>query len=270
MTVRTSSISLLTLLAVLLLLAYGVETIIPEVTVTSLPSRPLHAFFGNRVVAQITDLHLVDLGWREWLTLSKLERIRPDLILMTGDYLESYTDFAELKQFLVRLAKIAPVIATPGNNDYCCLDTLAALMRESGITFLRNQAILMKYPGDSLYLVGLEDNFLHHDDYFKAASAVPAGADRIVLGHAPAVAETFDPSGVDLVLAGHLHGGQIILPVYGAVSRRNDCSYATRMYTAGLYHINGIPVYSNRGIGTTLIPLRFMARPEIALFQFVD
>jgi uncharacterized protein len=162
------------------------------------------------------------------------------------------------------------VIATTGNNDYCCMDTLTALMRESGITFLRNQAVLMRYAGDSLYLVGLEDNFLHHDDYFKAASAVPAGADRIVLGHAPAVAETFDPSGVDLVLAGHLHGGQIILPFYGAVSRRNDCSYATRMYTAGLYHINGIPVYSNRGIGTTLIPLRFMARPEIALFQFVD
>lgn len=270
MTVKTGSIGLLVLIPVLLLLGFGVETVIPQVTVTSLSSRPLHAFFGDRVVAQITDLHLVDLGWRERMTLSKLAEIKPDVIFMTGDYLEPYTDFAELKEFLKRLAEIAPIIATPGNNDYCCLDTLAALMRESGITFLRNQAVLLKYGGDSLYLVGLEDNFLHHDDYFKAASAVPDGADRIVLGHAPAVAETFDPTGVDLVLAGHLHGGQIILPFYGPLSRRGDCSYATQMYTAGLYRINGVPVYSNRGIGTTLVPLRFLARPEIAVFQFTE
>jgi predicted MPP superfamily phosphohydrolase len=269
MTVKTGSICLMVLIPVLLLLAYGVETVMPQVTVTTLSSRPLHAFFGGRVVAQITDLHLVDLGWRERITLSKLENIKPDVIFMTGDYLEPYTDLKELKEFLKRLVEIAPVIATPGNNDYSCLDTVAALMRECGIMFLRNEAVLLRYGRDSLYLVGLEDNFLHYDDYFKAASAVPVGADRIVLGHAPAVAETFNPTGVDLVLAGHLHGGQIILPFYGPISRRGDCSYATRMYTAGLYHVNGIPVYSNRGIGTSLAPIRFLARPEIAIFQFV-
>lgn len=254
----------------LLLLGYVVETEIPQVTVSSLSSPPLRAFFGDRIVVQLSDLHLVDLGWRERLTLAKVERIKPDLILMTGDYLEPYTDFDELYAYLKRLAAVAPVIATPGNNDYCCLDTLTKLMRKCGVTFLRNQAVLLRYGGDSLYLVGLEDNFLHHDDYFKASSAVPAGADRIVLGHAPAVAETFDPTGVDMVLAGHLHGGQIILPFYGPVSRSGDCCYATRMYTAGWYQVNGIPVYSNRGIGTSLVPVRFLARPEIAVFRFTD
>jgi uncharacterized protein len=270
MTSKTCAIALLALIPLLLFLGYIVETEIPQVTFATLSSRPLHAFFGDRIVIQLSDLHLVDLGWRERMTLAKIERIKPDLILMTGDYLEPYTDFEELHTYLKRLAAIAPVIGIPGNNDYCCLDTLATLMQKTGITFLRNQAVLLRYGEDSLYLVGLEDNFLHHDDYFKAASAVPAGAARIVLGHAPAVAETFDPAGVELVLAGHLHGGQIILPFYGPVSRSGDCCYATRMYTAGLYRINGIPVYSNRGIGTSLAPLRFLARPEIAVFRFTD
>lgn len=270
MTGKSVAIGLLALIPVLLFLGYIVETQIPQVTVTTLSSPALQAFFGDRIVVHLSDLHLVDLGWRERMTLTKLERIKPDLILMTGDYLEPYTDFRKLRDYLKHLADIAPVVAVPGNNDYCCLDTLTVLMRSCGITFLRNQAIRLQYGDDAFYLVGLEDNFLHHDDYFRAASAIPAGADRIVLGHAPAVAETFDPSGVALVLAGHLHGGQIILPFYGPVSRSGDCCYATRMYTAGLYRINGLPVYSNRGIGTSLAPFRFLSRPEIAVFRFID
>ncbi len=268
MTIRTGNIFLLALIPCLMALLFAVETVIPEVTLTTIPSRPLQTFFGPRLVVQLSDLHLVHLGWREQLVLKKLEQIHPDLILMTGDYLEPYTDFADLKNFLSHVAAIAPVVATPGNNDYCCLDTLAALMQQSGITFLRNQAVLLRSGADSIYVVGLEDNFLRHDDYYQASSGVPPNAPRIVLGHAPAVAETIDPKGVALVLAGHLHGGQIILPIYGPASRSGDCCYATRMYTAGLYEVNGFSLYSNRGIGTSIVPLRFLARPEIAVFKF--
>jgi predicted MPP superfamily phosphohydrolase len=118
-------------------------------------------------------------------------------------------------------------------------------------------------------VVGLEDNFLWHDDYFVAASVVPTGESRIVLGHAPAIAEKIDPEGVEMILSGHLHGGQIILPIYGPLARNTVC-YVSRSYTAGLYQVNGMPLYSNRGLGTSLLPFRFLARPEIAVFEFAE
>jgi len=269
MTVKTGNRLLLLILPILLGLVYVVETIMPQVTLTRLRSPRLEAFFGDHRVVQISDLHLVKFGIRERLTISALERISPDIIFMTGDHLEPYTEIAELEKFLSRLTEIAPVVATTGNNDYCCLDSLVQVMKRVGSVFLRNESVLLVNGADSLYLVGLEDNFLQYDDYFKAAENVPGGAARIVLGHVPAVAETFDPAGVEVVLAGHLHGGQIFLPFYGPAAKTGDCSYATAMYTAGLYTVQGRPLYSNRGIGTSIVPVRFLSRPEVAVLEFV-
>ena len=269
MTVRSSNILLLAVLAALLMLAYLVETMIPQVTLVSIKSPRLKSFFSGRVVAHISDQHLVKFGWRDQLVVSALEKIRPDIIFMTGDYLEPRTDFNDLEKYLRQLRAIAPIVAIPGNNDYCCIKRLDTLFSRCGIVFLKNQTAFLHSEFDSLYVVGMEDNFLWQDDYFRAAAAVPPGASRIVLGHAPAIVEKIDPDGVELILSGHLHGGQIILPFYGPVARNTVC-FVSRMYTAGVYQFNGMTLYSNRGTGTSLVPLRFLSRPEIAVLEFTD
>jgi predicted MPP superfamily phosphohydrolase len=269
MTVRTSNIFLICLIPVLLALVYFVETLAPQVTSTQISSSRLQEFFAGRVVAQISDQHLVEFGWRDRMAVSNLEEIRPDIIFMTGDYIEEQTEFADLEKYLTRISRIAPVIAILGNNDYCCVEQLEESFARAGIPLLRNQAAIIENGADSLYVVGLEDNFLWHDDYFKATAGVPMGAKRIVLGHAPAIAEKIDPVGVELILSGHLHGGQIILPFYGPLARNTVC-YVSKAYTSGLYEVNGVPLFSNRGTGTSLLPFRFLSRPEVALFEFTD
>jgi predicted MPP superfamily phosphohydrolase len=269
MTVRTSNIFLLGLIPVLLTLIYFVETVTPQVTVVPISSPRLQSFFAGRVAVHITDQHLVKFGWRDRITLSTLQKMRPDIIMMTGDYIEAYTDFNDFGEYLKKLGAIAPVIASLGNNDYCCLPELDRQFAEVGIPLLKNQAAVIGNGFDSLFIVGLEDNFLWNDDYFKAASAIPSGEERIVLGHAPAIVEKIDPDGVELILSGHLHGGQIILPLYGPLARNTVC-FATRMYTAGVYQINGMTLYANRGLGTSILPFRFLSRPEIALLEFTE
>jgi predicted MPP superfamily phosphohydrolase len=269
MTVRTNNLLLLILVPVLLVIVYFVETVAPQVTVNTIVSPRLHSFFAGRTVVQLTDQHLVKFGWRDRMVVAEVMKIDPDIIFLTGDYLEPETDFDDLEDYLRRLHAIAPIVAIPGNNDYCCMPQLMDLFARLNIPLLMNRSALIYNGHDSLYVVGLEDNFLWHDDYFEAEAAVPDGADRIVLGHAPAIIEKIDPDGVDLILAGHLHGGQIILPFYGPLARNTVC-FVSKQYTAGIYHFNGMTMFSNRGTGTSLIPLRFLSRPEVAVLEFSD
>ena len=269
MTVRASNIFLLVLIPVLLALAYFVETISPEVTINRINSPRLESFFAGRTVVQLSDQHLVKFGWRDRLTVQEVRKINPDLIILTGDYIEKYSDFNDLDEYLEQLKAISPVIAILGNNDYCCVNQLDEAFARAEIPLLKNRAAIIENGHDSLYIVGLEDNFLWYDDYFEATRAVPSGAARIVLGHAPAIVEKIDPEGVELILSGHLHGGQILLPVYGPLARNTVC-FVSRSYTAGIYHWNGMTLFSNRGLGTSLLPFRFLSRPEIAVFEFVD
>ena len=168
------------------------------------------------------------------------------------------------------MAAVAPIIATPGNNDYCCMDILEAVFKRHGVTFLKNETILLRQSDDSIYLVGLEDNFLWKDDYFRAVEAISPEASRIVLGHAPGISEKIDPAGVELILSGHLHGGQIMLPIIGSYLSTNRVCFCSRFYASGLYDVNGIILFSNRGLGTSIIPLRLFSRPEIAVLKFVN
>lgn len=270
MTVRNSNILLLVLIVMLLALVYAVETMVPEVTEVPIASPRLESFFAGRVVVHLSDLHMVKMGWRERMVLKELATIKPDLILMTGDYIEQwYTDFGAFDRFLSEIASLAPVVATMGNNDYCCAKQLDSSFARAHIPLLRNQAVLLRNGYDSLYVVGLEDNFTWQDDYFAATEAVPAGAARIVLGHEPSIAEKINPDGVTLVLAGHLHGGQVMLPLIGPLAPNTAC-FATRAYTAGVFNVNGITLFSNRGIGTSKVPLRLLSRPEIAVLEFGD
>jgi len=269
MTIRKSNALLLAMIPILLVMIYYIETIFPQVTIVEIPSARLADFFGERTVVQITDLHVVTMGQKERLDLNELERLHPDLILMTGDYVDDTTDFAELDHYLARLSAIGPIVAIPGNNDYYCLKRLGAMFGKYGIIFLKNESLAVSNGADTIYIVGLEDNFRWHDNYFRAIQGVPEGAPRIVLGHAPTIAEMVPAEGVELILSGHLHGGQIVIPFYGPMER-NLINYATTMYRAGLYNVDGKTLYSNRGLGTSIIPARFMSRPEIAVFKFTE
>jgi predicted MPP superfamily phosphohydrolase len=264
----TINIILIMMALVLCGISYVVETIIPQTTLTEISSEPLARVFGGARIVQISDLHIVKLDMRESLALKRLKELQPDLIIITGDLIEPDTDFESLRIYLHTLRRLAPIIVTYGNNDYHHPQRLADLLKELNIVHLRNQAAVIRRGQDSVIVVGLEDNYLWHDDYFAATAGIAPETPKLVLGHAPGLTEKIDPRGIELLLAGHLHGGQINLPIYGPISPNTVC-FVDTMYTDGMYHINGIPMFVNRGLGTSYIMLRFLSRPEIAVLKFV-
>lgn len=252
---------------ILIGIAYTIETYIPQVTVTTIRSQPLADFFDSSVMVQISDLHFTHIGWRERQMIDRIKAIQPALILMTGDYVNSGVDFDQLRVCFRRLRKTAPMIAIFGNNDDYCRDSLRRIFEETDITLLENETVRLSTAADTLYIVGTGDNTRWRDNYYSAAGALHREDRRIVLAHAPAIAEMIDSSGVELILSGHIHGGQVVLPLIGELYS-NRTPYVSRVYREGQYSVNGMLLYANRGIGTSVVPVRFLARPEIAVFSF--
>jgi predicted MPP superfamily phosphohydrolase len=118
-----------------------------------------------------------------------------------------------------------------------------------------------------VYIVGLDDNYLFYDNIFKAMNNVPASSPKILLAHAPNIIDKIDVKGINLILSGHTHGGQINIPFIGALYL-NPVSWSQRKIVAGLYNFE-TKVFVSKGVGTTLIPMMLFCRPEIVVLEFV-
>ncbi|MBD3382537.1 MAG: hypothetical protein GF404_10115 [candidate division Zixibacteria bacterium] len=222
-------------------------------------------------IAHLSDLHTSDYGLLEQIVIRRLMDIDPDLIFLTGDYIDYNDEIPACSIFLGRIAEIAVTVATLGNNDHSFrgreieLERLKNIFSLYDISLLQNQSALLHTGTDSVFLVGLDDDYLWFDDYYLASYGIPDSVPKIVLAHSPDVAHKIDLTGVKLILSGHTHGGQIRVPYF------NEIYSNTRFdYTSGLSFADdsSTVMYNNRGLGTTMIPLRLFSAPEIAVFDF--
>jgi hypothetical protein len=214
-------------------------------------------------IVQLTDLHLPDeLGPREMRALRAVRSLRPDVIVLTGDYTNDRAPrvLRGLTRFAKSLSEVAPVYAVRGNWDNW--QDIAAL-RGGGVTSLLGWTGL-RCRGGEVTLGGVEW-------YRGEAGPIPAslrGRYRIVLCHMPCHFEKLAGRGADLVLAGHTHGGQVRLPVFGALlpDRR-----LVGKYQMGFHRHGGALMYVNRGLGCEgkAPQVRFFCRPEVALVEIV-
>jgi predicted MPP superfamily phosphohydrolase len=226
------------------------------------------AFDGYRIV-QLSDLHLAE---GKLLTPDRLESIvrrvnqlRPDLILITGDFV-SHVD-ATSHNGIARLRGLhAPdgVFAITGNHDYWSgvTDVVQAVER-AGIRVLCNDHVLIRRSGAVLAIAGLDDIWEGQYDLDAALRGLPAGAPVILMAHEPNYADFAAKDGrVALQLSGHSHGGQVRLPGIGPLALP-DLAYR---YPMGLYRVGEMLLHVSRGIGLAEIPFRFNCRPEITTF----
>jgi hypothetical protein len=214
-------------------------------------------------IAHLTDLH------RSRLTRDSLLReavrvanaARPDLVVLTGDYVtDDPADIAPCADLLSRLCARLGVYAILGNHDYGTDgDAMANALQDLGFTLLINKNVTLD---GGLRLVGLDDEIMREADVPRAFDGVPENAPTLVLCHNPALVERFSDR-VCVALAGHTHGGQILLPYLTA--RRVRLIRAKR-YRQGWFTVGKARLYVNRGVGNVGVPLRFLAPPEVALF----
>jgi predicted MPP superfamily phosphohydrolase len=214
-------------------------------------------------IAHLTDLHVGMLTPAPKIrrAISRAARERPDLTVLTGDYL-CYSP-----RFLPRLRELiagieGPAIAVLGNHDYWTdPDGVRRAFESLGISVLRNQHTVLRASGVPLEVVGIDDAITRHADPERAFRGTQRGRSRIVLTHAPNIADAAAHHGPSLTLAGHTHGGHVNIPrLTAAVVRR----FGTR-YLAGFYPVRGSLLYVNRGIGSSTVPVRAGAPPEVAL-----
>jgi len=212
-------------------------------------------------VALVADLHVVTPGPREDGLLALLERERPDAIALNGDFglLGGAPDAAA--PVLARMRAAHGAWATLGNWDYGHpVPDWGAMLAAHGVTLLRNAAVELA-PG--LWLAGLDSALVGMPDLDAALAGVPPGAFVVTMIHCPVLFEDVAPR-VPLVLAGHTHGGQIVLPGVGPLFMPRGCG----RYRAGWYERAGSRMYVSRGIGCSSLPVRFRCPPELALFTF--
>lgn len=240
-----------------------------EVTNTDIFIRGLPEAFDNFRVALISDVHhsrLVSVG--EVARVVEITvRAKPDMVALTGDYTTARRRYIEpCAEALAGLTGAAPagVWAVLGNHDHHNDGELTMrALRRRGINVLENANTKLRRGADELQLVGVDDWGWGKSDWRRALDGIDLARPTILLSHEPAVFEMPETRGISLILSGHTHGGQVFLPFIGAPARR----IKEFKYLRGLYEREGTQLYVSRGTGLVGLPIRFGARPEIAVLR---
>lgn len=246
------------------------------ITEISISSDGIPDAFIGFLIAQISDLHNAEFGEDNELLLRKLEESKPDIIVITGDLVDSsHTDLDVAISFVEKAIVIAPIYYVTGNHEAYITqyDSLKEGLEAVGIIILEDEGILLEREGESLFFLGLSDpDFTIRGDMFSEVPAMVATKLKgmqiqetytILLSHRPELFETYASCGIDLVLSGHAHGGQFRLPFVGGLIAPNQGFFPK--YDAGVYKEGNTNMVVSRGIGNSIIPIRFNNRPEIVL-----
>jgi predicted MPP superfamily phosphohydrolase len=218
---------------------------------------------------QLSDLHLRKADQRAIAVANLVRERHPDVVVLTGDIIDRAENFAGLEAFLQSLGG-EPKIAILGNWEYWSemdLKALKLLYARHQTELLVNDCAQLELQGRAINFVGLDDVTASHANLPRAIRSCPNEAEAILLEHSPG----FFGKPLDVVpetaqfmlgLSGHTHGGQ--LAIFGSPIMLPPGS---GQYNSGLYATKYGPLYVSRGIGTSELPLRIGARPEIVEFE---
>jgi len=259
---KTVKISLIILIALIILIhavhALTLDRIVVyrEISFSS-PNIPIE-MDGYRIVF-VTDVH-VESGRRLRAVVDELNERQVDLLLLGGDFTFDSDDLNSTMELLSQIVTTDGSFGVEGNHDH--YQALFAAMEAHRITPLSNNGV---YIRDNFYLAGVEDLWNRNPNVAEAIAGAEPDSFVLLLSHNPDVSMTQDTTGVDLILSGHTHGGQ--LNFFGRWSIGLDSGiiseYGTRFRSGWAESRDGTPVYVCRGVGE-YYP-RVFARPEVTL-----
>ena len=223
----------------------------PQVERVSIPLRGLSSGLEGFTIVQMSDFHLSPPHTTSELvlhTVTMANRLDADLVVLTGDYVLEHVDaIFELAPVLARLNARYGVYAIVGNHDiWTDVDVVKQGLREAGLPVLLNEGVDFSVNGARLFLAGLDDAWSGTPNLDLALARARSDDPVILLMHEPDVADTYAQDGrVALQLSGHSHGGQVRMPGMGAII----LPQYGRKYDQGLYQVQDMMLYTNRGIG---------------------
>ena len=264
--------------SVLVILCLGIWTLwgntALEVNTYEIVSDRIPRGFDGVRIAQVSDLHNTEFGEGNEKLIELLSQTDPDIIVLTGDLIDSrHTDIEIALAFVRQAVRFAPVYYVSGNHEarvYEYTEMKRGLI-DAGVVVLDNQTVQITRDGDSLTLMGIDDpSFRYGDDESIVRSAVDdlrSASDgyTILLSHRPELFDLYVNLGMDLVFSGHAHGGQFRLPLVGGLVAPHQGLFPR--YDGGLFHKEDTTMIVSRGVGNSIIPLRFYNRPEIVVAE---
>lgn len=233
-----------------------------EVELSGIPA----AFDGVRI-AHLSDFHLGVPSRGERAVREAVEwvaRREPDLVFVTGDLVSRR---AGLPRLLELLSELPTSIVVLGNHDFAASrDPFSEKIDENdldaiaGVTLLSDEAAEVELRGRRVQVVGVDPRTYAARDAAPESLANAEADLRILLCHFPGIAKRLPHGAFHLVLAGHLHAGQIVLPLPG---RKLRLAHLGERDVEGLYRYGDTVLHVSPGLGTTFVPFRFFARPEV-------
>lgn len=223
------------------------------------------ALDGLRIV-QLSDLHYGPIVNPRHLerAIQAANDLRPDLIALTGDYISHDRSYAAPCAELVgRLRASHGVFAVMGNHDnWTDAELIADLFRAEGIRVLLNEGLRLDLRGESFWLAGVNDTMVGLEDLPLALAGSSDDELKLLLAHNPIILRRAARAGVDLVLSGHTHGGQVTLR-----PEKNLSGRPRRRLLRGLGRRGNTQIYVTRGLGTVVLPIRYGCPPEVSVLE---
>ena len=245
--------------ACILLSKYGLEVTRLKLGFEELPA----GFDGFRIV-QLSDLHGSRFGENNARLLEAVAAEGPDIIALTGDFLdegETERELPELEALVRELSAIAP-----SGEAYTLFETLEA----AGAVCLRNEHLRLERGGDSIVLAGVDDpngpaEMAEPDEFVASLRQEAPDSFVLLLAHRAYWAERYPELDVDLILCGHTHGGIVRLPFVGGLAASNMGLFPE--YDAGLFELPSYTLFISRGLGNSVPLPRFLNTPEVVSIE---
>jgi predicted MPP superfamily phosphohydrolase len=240
--------------------------------------KTLPAAFDGYTVLHLSDLHFGPRDRRKARRLAALNTPPADLCVITGDLIETDEAIAPCVEAVRDLLSREGTFCVLGNHDYYRYSAWDAYRRKditdkpnntelfirglvrNGVGVLHNQSREIRRNGESIWLAGVDDPVTLRDDVYTAVSAIPEGAFRILLSHTPDVLKSLPSSGEGLVLSGHTHGGQVVLPLLGPILNHSSLKPG---FVSGMIRRENTLLLVSNGFGVNrFFPFRFRCKPE--------
>lgn len=212
----------------------------------------------------------MEFGENNRRLVQRVAKLKPNMIALTGDFIESPKDLPVVAALVSELSQIAPVYFSGGNHDWGSgvIDELKHTISENGGTYLSGKQLVVEESSDSIVLVGLEDpnsraDMPTPDEVLGNVSALFPSSYTLVLAHRNNFPDKYPALPCDLIFSGHGHGGLIRIPFVGGLIGTEKNLFPT--YDAGVFHSGAYDMVVSRGLGGFPWYPRLLNNPEIVL-----
>ena len=247
-----------------------------KVRKTTLKFDKLPQAFDNFKIAQVSDIHCDKVGHSDLSFINKIKNFNPDMIVITGDILDSYNNNMDIAyNILSQLAIVAPCYFVSGNHELRLPEEYEQLinrMKKLNITHLHNSKLFITKNNESINLVGVEDynffknedNLNHRANFIKTLKELYSPNHfNILLSHRPEKFPIYADIKYELIFSGHAHGGQWRIPFVGGIFSPSQGFFPK--YTNGNYILEDSTMIVSQGLGNSSFPIRINNRIELIL-----